>query len=60
MVQKMFARASILLHHMGHQAQVALNEDIPGIQVPLGREGQVVFLLFFGQRFGKASRLKLQ
>lgn len=33
MVQKIFARASILLHNMGHQAQIAFNQDIAGGQI---------------------------
>jgi hypothetical protein len=31
MVQKIFARASNLLHNVGYQAQVALDQDIAGI-----------------------------
>lgn len=60
MVQKIFARASNLLHDMRHQAQVALNENIAGLQIPLGGFFQIVALFLGRQGFGKAARLQLQ
>ena len=36
MVQKMFARASILLHNVGNKAEIALDEDIARIHIALG------------------------
>ena len=35
----------VFLHDVGHQAQIALDEHIPGIQIPLGRQLQIVLLL---------------
>ena len=55
MVQKVFARASILLHDMGHEPQISLDEDIPGLQVALGAAAEIFPLLFGGERLGKAA-----
>ena len=60
MVQKIFARASNLLHNMSHQAQVAFDQDIAGVQVAGGGAFQIVFFLLGGQRLGEAAALQLQ
>ena len=39
MVQKMFLRASTVLHNMGNQAEIPLDENIAGFQVALGAQG---------------------
>ena len=53
-------RALSFLHNMGHQAEVAFHQDIAGLHVPLGGEGQVAAFFFLGQRFGKAAGGQLQ
>ena len=58
--QRKFARASILLHDVGHQAKVAFDEDVSGIFVSGGGKGQVVPLLLGGEGPGKAAGGKLQ
>ena len=60
MVQKMFLRASTLLHNVGNQAQVALDENVPGLQIPLGASVQQFPFLLFGQGFWEAAGLQLQ
>ena len=60
MVQKVFARASILLHDMGNQPEVAFDKDITCFQVALGAKGKVMPFFFLGQRFGEAAGLQLQ
>ena len=60
MVQKIFARASILLHNMGNQAEVAFDENITCFQISLGASGKIVFFFLLGQGLGKASGLQLQ
>ena len=55
-----FPRALSLIHKVGHQAQVAFDEDIPGLQVSGGGQGQVVPLLLGGEGPGKAAGGKLQ
>ena len=45
---------------MGHQAQVPLNQDIPGFQIPLPCQGKIPFFLCLCQWFGERSRIQLQ
>lgn len=60
MVQKIFARASNLLHDMGDQAEIALDEDVPGFRVALPGQSQVVLLLLGGEGLGEAACGELQ
>ena len=39
---------------MGYQAEIAFDEDIPGLQVALCRKAQIVLLLFLRQGLGEA------
>ena len=55
MVQKIFARASILLHNVSHQAQVALNQDVASLQIALGGLLQIVPFLLRRQGAGEAA-----
>ena len=55
-----FPRALILLHNMGHQAQVVFNEHISGRRVSCSGPGQIVGFLCFRQRFGERSGIQLQ
>lgn len=48
-----YLRASILLHDVGHQAEIALDEDVAGGQVALGCQSHVVPFFFRGQGFWK-------
>ena len=59
-VQKIFARASILLHNMRHQAQVTLDKNISGIQVTPGCQFQIVSFFLGCQWLGKAPGGQLQ
>ena len=45
----------VLLHHVGHQAQVVLNERVPGGQVPGGGPLQAVPLLLRPQGPGEGA-----
>ena len=58
--QRKFARASILLHNMRHEAQVALDQHVPGIQIPLCRFVQIIAFFLLRQGFGERAGLKLQ
>ena len=60
MVQKIFACASTVLHNMGNQAQVALDEYVAGTNVTLGSQIQIIPLLLGGQGFWKTAGLQLQ
>lgn len=40
---------------MGHQAHIPLDEDIPGLQIPLGPALQAGLLLLRGQGLGKGA-----
>ena len=60
MVQKMFARASILLHNVGNQSEVAFDKDVPGLQVSLGGPLQQMLLFFLGKWFWETAGLQLQ
>ena len=55
MDQKIFARASILLHDMRHQAQVVFNEDVSRLQVSLGASLEVVLFFLLSQGTGEAA-----
>ena len=50
----------IFFHNMGHQPEIALDEDIPGFQIPLGCQFQIVLLLLGSKGFGEAACLQLQ
>ena len=45
----------VFLHNVRHQAQVMLDENIAGLQVPLSGPLEIVLLLLGGQRAGKAA-----
>ena len=45
----------VFFHNMGHQTQVAFNEDIARLQIPSCSLFQVFLLLFCGQGLGKAA-----
>lgn len=45
----------VLLHDVGHQAQVVLNEDVAGLQIPLGHALQVHPLLLRLQGAGEGA-----
>jgi len=49
MLQKIFPFASSLIHNVGHQAEISLDEDIAGFFVALGCQGQVVAFFLGGQ-----------
>lgn len=59
-LHRKFPRALSLIHDMCHQAEVAFDEDIPCLQVPLGSEGEIVLFLLRAQRLGEASCAQLQ
>ena len=59
-LHRKFPRALSLIHNVRHQTQIALHQNIPGLQVSLGGQLQVVALLLLGQRTGKAAGGKLQ
>ncbi len=46
----------VFLHDMGHQAEVVLHQDVPGLQVALLGQLQVFALLLRLQRPGKGAR----
>jgi len=50
----------ILLHNVGHKAEVPFNENISCFQVTLPGTGQVVPLLFLRQRLWKRTGIQLQ
>ena len=50
----------VFFHNVGDQAQVALDENIAGIQIPLLGQFQVVLLLLGGEGLGEAAGGKLQ
>ena len=52
--------ASSVLHHMGHQPQVSLHQDISGLQVPLRRQFQIMPLFLGAQWLWEASGMELQ
>lgn len=60
MVQKLFARASTLVHNMRYQAQVALDEDIAGLQIAFRGQFQIARFLLRRQRPREAARGQLQ
>ena len=60
MVQKIFARASNLLHNMCDQAEVVFNQEVSRLNVPVGGLLQVLTLLLGSKGFGKAAGLQLQ
>ena len=43
----------VLFHDMGHQAQVPLDQDVPGLRIPLGVPAEVLPLLRGGQGLWK-------
>ena len=53
-------RASSLIHDVGHQTKVALDEDVAGVFVSGAGKGQVVALLLGGEGPGEASGRELQ
>ena len=52
--------ASSVFHHMGHQPQVSLHQDISGLQVPLRRQFQIMPLFLGAQWLWEASGMELQ
>ena len=59
-LHRKFPRALSLIHNMGDQAEVPFYENIPGVQVALGCQIQVILLLLPGQGPGEAPGGKLQ
>lgn len=53
-------RALSLIHNVGDQAQIVLDEHIPGVQIPLFGQGQVVSFLLLRQGPWKAPGGQLQ
>ena len=47
----------ILLHDVGNQTKIPLDQDIPCFQISLGCQCQIVRLFLLGQRFRKAAGL---
>lgn len=47
--------ASSHIHDMRHQAQVPLDQDVPGLQIPLGCPLQIMLLLLRCQRLREAA-----
>ena len=60
MVQKMFARASTLVHDMGNQPQVPFDEDISRLYVPLGRQSKILPFLLLGKGLGETAGVQLK
>ena len=59
-VQRLFPRASILFHNVGHQSQVPFNKNISGLKVSgLGQSKKISFLLF-RQRLWESPGIQLQ
>ena len=59
-LHRKFPCALSLIHDVGNQAQVALDEDVPCLLVPGGGQGQGVPFLLGGEGPGKAAGGRLQ